>query len=284
MLSTRSSRLKLSPDTFIPRKKIWVIVQNKDYSLARSSKSLKTLNDMNDADEKVQSVIDGIHNLGAVDADIRLYENATRKDFVGIFDQLTLEVRLEESQAEQIGEQSATLIFFYYIGHGIMQNLTSVLVNDKSGIWFPLERSLRILGENKNTYVLSILDCSRYQVGGLTQKDEKVPEADTNCMITFAQAANCSKHQSKLSVEYFRTLWSFADPTNGSLLLPCNEFYRWRSPGNNGEHFIQTTRDMLLVFEQSVAEHPTFHDIKTMTLQPDQIQSGGAEEFAQIVE
>ena len=53
MLSTRSSRLKLSPDTFIPRKKIWVIVQNKDYSLARSSKSLKTLNDMNDADEKV---------------------------------------------------------------------------------------------------------------------------------------------------------------------------------------------------------------------------------------
>jgi len=71
-------------------------------------------------------------------------------------------VRLDEAQAEEANEQSATLVFFYYIGHGIMQNLTSVLVNDKSGIWFPLERSLRLLGENKNCYVLAILDCSRY--------------------------------------------------------------------------------------------------------------------------
>jgi len=75
-------------------------------------------------------------------------------------------------------------------------------------------------------------------VGGLPLKDEKLPELDTNCIITFAQAPYCSKINSKLAWDYWRKLWSFADHLNGALILPNNEFGRWRSPGNNGEHFI----------------------------------------------
>mmetsp|Transcript_1781 Transcript_1781/g.2524 ORF Transcript_1781/g.2524 Transcript_1781/m.2524 type:complete len:122 (+) Transcript_1781:18-383(+) len=100
MLSGRSSRLKLSPSTFIPRKKIWVIVANSDYSLARQSKSLKSLHDLTEADEKVQAVLNGIKNMGANDNEIRVYENTSRKDLIQIFEQLTSEVRLEQTLAQ----------------------------------------------------------------------------------------------------------------------------------------------------------------------------------------
>ena len=87
--------LKLSPDTFVPRKKIWILIQNKDYSDARSGKALQTLKDMTNADEKVKAVVEGIKNLGAIDSEIRSYENASRNDFAAIFDELTEEVRLD---------------------------------------------------------------------------------------------------------------------------------------------------------------------------------------------
>mmetsp|Transcript_1781 Transcript_1781/g.2525 ORF Transcript_1781/g.2525 Transcript_1781/m.2525 type:complete len:81 (+) Transcript_1781:717-959(+) len=66
---------------------------------------------------------------------------------------------------------------------------------------------------------------------------------------------------------------------NGALLLPCNEFYRWRSPGNNGEHFIQTTRDLLLIFSKPPDEGPSISAVKTLSmLSPDQVQAGGEDE------
>ena len=99
MRSARSTRLKLSPTTFIPRKKIWVIVQNSDYSLARQSKSLKTLYDVADAQEKVNAIKEGISNMGGTEQEIRIYKNATRKDLVQIFDGLNQEVRLEQTLA-----------------------------------------------------------------------------------------------------------------------------------------------------------------------------------------
>ena len=64
-----------------------------------------------------------------------------------------------------------------------------------------------------------------------------------------------------------------------TLLLPCNEFYRWRAPGNNGEHFISTTRDLLLRFERPPElDAPSIQD-KTLTMfSPDQQnQAGGAD-------
>ena len=142
-----SNRLKLSPDTFIPRKKIWVIVANKDYSKARSNKSLRALRDISDAEEKVHAVKEGIINLGAQDEDIRVYENITRKAFIQLFEGLNNEVIQEQADAEEKGEESATMVFFYYIGHGICQSLTSSLFNDKTGCFLPIERELRTLGQ-----------------------------------------------------------------------------------------------------------------------------------------
>ena len=85
-------------------------------------------------------------NLGAEEPEIRHYENASRKSFISLFESLNNEVIQEQANAEQMGEESATLVFFYYLGHGICQNFTSVLFNDKTGIFFPLERELRTLG------------------------------------------------------------------------------------------------------------------------------------------
>lgn len=66
---------------------------------------------------------------------------------ISLFESLNNEVIQEQLNAEERGEESATLIFFYFIGHGICQSLTSVLFNDKTCIFFPLEHKLRTLGQ-----------------------------------------------------------------------------------------------------------------------------------------
>lgn len=145
--SDNSNRLNLSPETLIPRKKIWIIVANSEYSKARSNQSLSALREMKDVAEKVHAVKEGIMNLGGQENDIRFYENISRKHFTTLFENLNNEVIQEQAYAEERGEESATMVFFYYIGHGICQSLTSVLSNDKNGRFFPLERELRLLGQ-----------------------------------------------------------------------------------------------------------------------------------------
>ena len=75
-----------------------------------------------------------------------------------------------------MGEENATMVFFYYIGHGVCQSLTSALFNSKTGVFFPIEFELFTLSQQRGTYVLSVFDGSRYQVAGLPNSNLKIPE------------------------------------------------------------------------------------------------------------
>jgi len=149
-------------------------------------------------------------------------------------------------------------VFFYYIGHGIVDKLTHAVLNAESLSTFPVERALRSLGEKKNVYVLAVLDCSRVTSPEQIEMENPEPTAETNCIITFGCAANSKDFRSTLAVDYVNKLVSMADPLSGAIVLPNNAFYRWRSPGKNGEHFIQTTRDLLLISQKSQVKEPTF--------------------------
>ena len=60
--------------------------------------------------------------------------------------------------------QTKTLIWVYYSGHGVMNN-TTFAVCDKgtraARAWYPLEKQLRMLAGIKGTYVVGVFDCCR---------------------------------------------------------------------------------------------------------------------------
>ena len=66
--------------------------------------------------------------------------------------------------------QRKTLIFVYYAGHGVMNNMTHAVCNggydfhgNPSNVKcrYNLENSLRILGFEKGGYVVGVFDCTR---------------------------------------------------------------------------------------------------------------------------
>ena len=55
------------------------------------------------------------------------------------------------------------MLFVYYAGHGIMDNYTLMVVNDKDirKRTYPLEKMLRSMAKIKGSYVVSVFDCCR---------------------------------------------------------------------------------------------------------------------------
>ena len=60
-----------------------------------------------------------------------------------------------------------TLFFFYYAGHGVMDNYTEAVCNGGERITkirYPLEVQLKNLSYNKGTYVCAIFACCRVKL------------------------------------------------------------------------------------------------------------------------
>ena len=67
---------------------------------------------------------------------------------------------------DNFAEGKLTLIFFYYAGHGEMDNMTYAVVNsdNKDKYRFALEAQLRTLGRIQGAYVIALFDCCRMKV------------------------------------------------------------------------------------------------------------------------
>ena len=50
---------------------------------------------------------------------------------------------------------------------------------------------------------------------------------------------------SLIAVEYFQKLRQFADPQDGSVLIPGEKFYRWK-PNKKGETLAMANNDLIL--------------------------------------
>ena len=55
---------------------------------------------------------------------------------------------------------STTLVYVYFVGHGVLDKTTHMATNGQS-VLFPLEEVLRKIAHHKNSYVVGLLDCTR---------------------------------------------------------------------------------------------------------------------------
>lgn len=73
--------------------------------------------------------------------------------------------------------QEKTLVFFYFMGHGSQDQECKILFNGQNEV-FPIEELLTLVAGTQNTYVLSLLDCTRkrvdVQVWGQTAKQSEL--------------------------------------------------------------------------------------------------------------
>ena len=90
---------------------------------------------------------------------------------------------------------------------------------------------MRNLGAEEGVFVLGILDCCREKINlqakGFDSRQNE--EEYTNCVISFGcPPSKMVNADSMIAEEYFMKLLQFADPLDGSVLIPGNRFYRWR--------------------------------------------------------
>ena len=120
-----------------------------------------------------------------------------------------------------------------------MDNTTYAVTNEEPKndqvIKFDLENKMRLIGAEEGAFVLGILDCCReklnLQAKGFDQAEvfRQYEEEYTNCVISFGcPPSKMVNADSMLAEEYFIKLRQFADPLDGSVLIPGNQFYRWR--------------------------------------------------------
>ena len=55
-------------------------------------------------------------------------------------------------------------MYVYYAGHGACDNDTYLILDEEGGKMFPLEKSLRVIADMDNTYVIALFDCCREKI------------------------------------------------------------------------------------------------------------------------
>ena len=151
-----------------------------------------------------------------------------------------------------------TLVLFYYAGHGIMKNYTSIVCDKaprQAKIFYPLEKQLRILGLLRGSYVLGVFDCCRAEFtvptrgGGNNEAgDENFDEGNAlenrNCILTFGCAPSGGVDAvSTIAQEYLQHLCADTD-SEGNIQFPSLDFLKW-NPGNGGDHVTLFTEQLV---------------------------------------
>ena len=229
----------------------WVIIYNKDYSKLRERDGCASFGDLPAVETDCLNVKQGIKELGARDEDIIEIANGQRTDIMKMFQQINRECITKYSV-----DQSNTLVFIYYAGHGIMNNYTEMVLNnnDAGNLKFrvPIEKQMRIIATNPGTFVLGVLDCCRENfvlstrgTGAAVEEEEEI-ESYCNLFITHGCAPSTTVDaMSTISKKYFEKLRSFAK-ADGTVIIP-GRMGTW-TPGNNGEHFMKYSNDLKLQF------------------------------------
>ena len=83
---------------FIPTKKIFVIIANRRYGEKRKIEGFTGFADIPEVEEDAINVKKGFAGLGANNLEIRLFHDASRDDFTGLFRGLNNELYQNNSQ------------------------------------------------------------------------------------------------------------------------------------------------------------------------------------------
>ena len=249
---------------FLPNHYRWVIVKNRYYDKRREEPGYEGFADLPDVDTDVQNVLKGVKGLGARDEDITVIEEADFEKMKEVIKRLSLDVANNWENGRM-----RTLVFFYYAGHGMMNNYTYAVLNAPAGTKisrtrYPLENSLRVLGNTDGSYVLGIFDCCREKFiveatrGANTEGEmgaaDHEPEDWRNCILTFGCPPNSGvSARSTIAVEFFRRLRYLADPSDGKVRLPSLDFMRW-VPGDRGEILCLTSDELCLSHQDMQTE------------------------------
>lgn len=162
-----------------------------------------------------------------------------------------------------------TLIFVYYVGHGveIKNSLHAVMDADdltpESQMFYPIEKQLKALCEVQESYVISVFDSSRVMTrnqGIKSDDDREISGIPRNFIMTKSCEVNSRiDTRPSIALDYFRQLVSMIDPMDGSIMLPQPFFSDW-IPGSNGET-VAMIQDKLVLFTERHKQHAQYRPV-----------------------
>lgn len=144
------------------------------------------------------NVIAGMTSLGIEPSDIRMIKDASHACIKTLFKDLRKEV---------MNDDIPTLIFFYYAGHGMCNNLTYAVLNEEKT--YPLEGNLRALAadEDYDTFIIGLFDCCREKVVAVEGDRGSGDHAGMNLILSFGCSPNnTTPKKSTIAVNYFEHL------------------------------------------------------------------------------
>ena len=102
--------------------------------------------------------------------DVRMLQDPTYDEVKRAIHDLMMDIHVNKNR-----ENSNTLSFVYFAGHGIIDNAgqshqTEMLLNVAGLVTYPLEKALSTLATAPGSYVVSVLDCCRESI----EKPKKV--------------------------------------------------------------------------------------------------------------
>ena len=152
-------------EVFIPDRFFWVIIKNKHYDKLRQLPGWEKFKDIPYVDDDAIRAMKGFKELGAIETDIIVKEDATRKEFKQIMK------RIEDKINKNWYESNLrSFCFVYYAGHGVMNTMTYAVCNvavtneeknKQEKVIYPLQQRLKSLSELPGAYVCGIFDCCR---------------------------------------------------------------------------------------------------------------------------
>ena len=210
--------------TFRPTRYIWVVVANERYEVKRSMPGFEGFADIPEVRQDMENIKKGVMGLGARMLDIESFQDANFQTLKELQRHLIQDLNNNAQQGER------TCVFFYYAGHGMQNNYTFCVLNDKRN--FAIEQNLRILASIPKAYVVALLDCCREKLseamrGGNTEQPAEEEEEGMNLVITFGcPPSSGTPAKSEIAVAYFDRLRQKAD-VDGSVILP-EALLSWR--------------------------------------------------------
>ena len=116
---------------------------------------MQEYNDMPDATLEVKTVENWLKKFDFKDNEISTLIDPTADDIKLAFNNL-----MNACFTNHINREK-TLVFFYFSGHSLLDTDLQILLNAKTGFLYPIEKSLKIVANMKNSYVFSFFDCTR---------------------------------------------------------------------------------------------------------------------------
>lgn len=112
---------------------------------------------MKTAGDEVESVKENLMKMNFVEEDIKVLKDPKCADVKKAFNDI-----MEDCWVSNINQEKI-LVYFYFIGHGAQDTTCQIVLNGADQV-FPIEQMLKIVSSFKDSYVLSLMDCTRKRV------------------------------------------------------------------------------------------------------------------------